>query len=306
MCSYNFLWAFLNKVQSCRVDWFYERHPLSDGHIAPTQPPKLSRWGHSWFFGTGVTKAAWSQMGFSSCLVLEVQCWEQKQESQARGDGHALRLWGGKATQSWQGTTGRGSSQNSAKGLRRRCTLITLIWLPLSRVHISVPIHKKQCPFGPLWPVPVGAIPLLPWFAFFFMYQAWLHQGRACHKGMFQDRVKTICSRETSRVPREGVKPGECWSVSCLCYDFCHVTQSRPSTSPASWVSRAWTAAAHLTSAQRASEIPAEGWLIFMLILPRNRWVLTTFTPKHRRTGQRGGGWVWRGCSPVSCRCVPV
>lgn len=98
MCSYNFLWAFLNKVQSCRVDWFYERHPLSDGHIAPTQPPKLSRWGHSWFFGTGVTKAAWSQMGFSSCPVLEVQCWQQKQESQAQGDRHALRLWGGKAT----------------------------------------------------------------------------------------------------------------------------------------------------------------------------------------------------------------
>lgn len=66
---------------------------------------------------------------------------------------------------------------------------------------------------------------------FYFMYQAWLPQSRACHSDAFQDGVKTISSLEAGRVPREGVKPRECWSVSCLCYDFCHVTQSRPPAS---------------------------------------------------------------------------
>lgn len=44
----------------------------------------------------------------------------------AQGDGDALELWGGKATQNWQGTAQRGSSQSSAKGLAC-CSLVTLI-----------------------------------------------------------------------------------------------------------------------------------------------------------------------------------
>lgn len=204
----------------------------------------------------------------------------------AQGDGDALELWGGKATQNWQGTAQRGSSQSSAKGLSC-CSLVTLIWPLLSRVHISVPIHKKQCkPFGHFWPVPVGAIPLLPRST--FMYQAWLHQSRACHTDTFQDRVKTICSLETHRVPREGVKPREYWSVSCLCYDFCHVTQSRPPTSlsePGQLSQQGMDCCRppHLTASLQNSR------LVFRLILPQNWWVLTAFTPKYCRTEQRGG-----------------
>lgn len=191
-------------------------------------------------FCAGVNKAEWDQPGFSSCPVLEAQCWEwEKTESQAarwwRCSVAAWRLGPrrqrGKTTESWQGTMGRGLSQSSAEGLRRE-SLTTIIWTLFNRVHISKPIHRKRR--KTLWTAPAG----ICWGhscaalnCFYFMYWAWLHQSRACDMGMFQDRVKTICSLETSRVPGEGVKPRECWSVSCLCYDFCPVTQTHPWTS---------------------------------------------------------------------------
>lgn len=132
------------------------------------------------------------------------------------------------------------------------------------------------------------------------MYQAWLHQSRACHTDTFQDRVKTICSLETHRVPREGVKPREYWSVSCLCYDFCHVTQSRPPTSlsePGQLSQQGMDCCRppHLTASLQNSR------LVFRLILPQNWWVLTAFTPKYCRTEQRGGQAGGRECSLVSC-----
>lgn len=121
------------------------------------------------------------------------------------------------------------------------------------------------------------------------MYQAWLHQSRACHTDTFQDRVKTVCSLETSRLPGEGVKPREYCSVSCLCYDFCHVTQSRPPTSLSepgqlSQQGMGCCCSPHISTASLQNP-----WLAFRLILPQNLWVLTNCTPKHWRTEQRGG-----------------
>lgn len=165
---------------------------------------------------------------------------------------------------------------------------VTLIWSLLSRVHISVPIHKKQCKdlltslTDACWGHSSAAL-----ICFYFMFQAWLHDSRSCHTGTFQDRVKTISSLETGRVPRVGVKPREYWSVSCLCYDFCHVTQSHPPSSlsePGQLSQQGMGCCSpHVSTASLQNP-----WQVFRLILPQNGWVLTTFTAKHQ-TEQRGG-----------------
>jgi len=214
MCLHNFLQPVLNEILPVLQSWgvlWKATCLLSDGYTALNQLPKLSSQGHNCFF---LNKAAWDEPGLSSLPVLEAQCWEQqKAESQAARQrrrsvavGSLRPRWQrGKTTQSRQGIAGRESSQSSAQRLRHE-SLASVTWMLFSRVHISEPIHRKRC--KTLRTAPTSTCQGRSCAAlncFYFMCQAWLHQSGGCDAGTFQDRLKTVCSLETGKVPPERV-----------------------------------------------------------------------------------------------------
>lgn len=134
--------------------------------------------------------------------------------------------------QIWQGATGREDHPKA----QPRDSVVT-VWLLLSGrssagfIFPSPFIESDVKPFGLLRPVPVGVVPALPWITFVLCTRRDSIRAERATRAPFRTGLKPSAVWKPA-VPQEGVKPRECWSVSCFCYDFCPVTQYHLRTSP--------------------------------------------------------------------------
>lgn len=144
---------------------------------------------------TGVRKAEWGQFGSFSCPVLKRgadSSKEQRKMLQCVWDALGLQY------PSWE------FIHNFLDAARHS----SYLW-----AHLS-----KAMQIAPTAPALLGIAFILHAVLNF------ISAGQAhCRTGL-----KTSAAWKPAAFPGEGVKPGQCWPVSCFCYDFCSVTESRP------------------------------------------------------------------------------